>query len=131
MRTIVIYGFPVKTTGRNARSYQDPDDWPDAGEPNFVYPVTDDVDIDDVLFYIEKRGYRIAPIDGMRIGIDDTTPVKKGAKAYSRMSLGKAIERDFKKISLHEPNENHHTGRREKSVKTKDIGDWDNLEWDI
>lgn len=121
MKTIAIYGLPVRRgdkSGRGARNYQDPDDMPEPGEPTFVYHCENEITSDDVLYYIESSGYRIAPVDanGNRvdtvIGIDTTTKRKQGQKLLGRTSLSAAIKADMAKIEWAEPNEDHHVGER-------------------
>lgn len=125
MKTIAIYGLPVKRgdkAGRGARNYQDPDDMPEPGEPTFVYHCSDEVSSDDVMFYIETSGYRIAPVDadGNRIkttiGIDTTKRKEKGMKLLGRTSLSKAIKKDMQTIDWKKPSDNHHIGENKDTV---------------
>jgi len=113
-RTIHIYGMVVRSgtvRGKRDKRYQDPDTVPVGGEPTFTYHTVDDVTIDDIMYYLDKKGVRIAPVDGEGnkldtvIAIDNNRPVRPGEKILTRVGVYREIEKDLARVKWVKPKE--------------------------
>jgi len=104
MKTIVVSGMLVKSSGRDRGDYSDVD---------FVYNVDDSVTVDDVIYFINRHGARAVPArtDGTRLSfvayvdserkVDEKREVKKG-RILNRVGLSKAIAKDMQTIDWSE-----------------------------
>lgn len=112
--TIHIYGMLKKTAVKGQRGYkqyQNPDTMPAGGAPNFTYRVSDEVTIDDVMYYLESmKKVTVAPVDKngqkleMAIGMDRQKPVYGPVTpTLNRMQLFKQLDRDVGGIEWKKP----------------------------
>jgi hypothetical protein len=106
VKTIVITGMLVRNpTGRKSRG--------DYASVDLAYNVDDSVDIDDVIFYINKSKARPVPYDlksdeklDFSVGIDrdraGDVPTRLKGKVLNRVSIRKEIEKDMKGLEWFE-----------------------------